>query len=109
MIAQRWQQNRALQTQLAEQRVDLAVDIGVRDIPGLHHQMQVRLTAPLDRACLEFTQIVARPITEQPNQKGSIARQAARIQIGTVVQLLDGLEDALARIHPHQRFVVDDP
>src|SRR6202795_2026730 len=70
--------------------------------------MHVGLPAAYDGALLELAEVIARSIAEQPDEKRSIARQPTRVEIGSIIELLDGLEDALARIGTHQRLIVDD-
>src|SRR5580658_1731085 len=71
--------------------------------------MQTGLAATLDGAGLKFAQIVSRSFAEQPDQERTIAGKPARIEIGTIVELLDGLEDPGARVRPDPGLVVDDP
>jgi len=68
-------------TQLSEQCIDLFVDAGTFHIPGLHHQVQARLAATLDGSRLKFAQIVTGLVAEQADEKGAVAREAARVEI----------------------------
>src|ERR1700676_4274826 len=98
VIAQGWQKYDSLQPQLPEQGVHLLVDIGATDVHRFDHQVHVRFPASYDGTLLELAQVIARSIAEQPDEERSIARQPTRVEIGSVIELLDGLEDTLARI-----------
>ena len=108
MIAQWGQQNNALQPQLPEQGIDLLVDVGTFHIPWLDHQVNAGFPAAFNRAGLKFAQIVPRPFTKKPDQKRPVARQSAGIEIGPVIELLDGLQNPRAGIGANPRFIVDD-
>src|SRR5208282_709064 len=109
MIAERRQQNNPFQTQLPEQCIDLLFNVRALYVPGLHHQVHTGLATALDGTGLKFAQIVARPVAKQSDEKGSIACQAARVQIRPIIEPFDGLEDAVARIQAHAWLIVDDP
>ncbi len=109
MIAQGRQQDDALEAQLPEQNIHLLVDGRTLHVPRFHHQVQAGLAAAGDGAGLEFAQIVPGPLAEQTDEKGSIAGEAACVEIWPVVELLDGLEDSGAGIGSDPRLIVDDP
>src|SRR5580692_2872715 len=108
MVTERRQQNDAFQAQLPEQSVHLLFNIRALYVPRLHHQVHAGLAAALNRPSLEFAQVIPGTVAKQSNQKGSIAGQATRVEIRPVVELLDGLENSVARIAAHSRLVVDD-
>ena len=70
--------------------------------------MDAGFSAPLDGARLKIAQVVAGPVAKESDQKGTIACQAARIEIRAIVQLLNGVEDSSTGIRPYARFIVDD-
>ena len=109
VIAQRRQQDHPLQAQLADERVDLLLDVGALDVQRLDHQVHARLPATFDRAGLKFTQIVPGPVAEQADQKRPIAGKSSGIEVRAVVELVDRLQNAGPRVGAHPRLVIDHP
>src|SRR6185312_6858198 len=107
MIAQGRQQDDALQAELPHEHADVARHLLARDVERLHHQVQVRLAAALDGTGLELTQVVTRLVVEEADEEGAGAGEAAGVEIGLIVELPDGLLDAIPCFLPNAALVVD--
>jgi len=70
--------------------------------------VEIGLPAALHSPRLEFAQIVARLVTEKADQERTIAGQSASIDVRLIVELLDGLEDPVARIDVNPGLVIDN-
>src|SRR5512146_3545644 len=98
MVAQGRQQNDAFEPQLPHVRADVARHVLACDIERLHHEVQVRLAAALYGARLELAQIVARLVVEEADEERARAGESPRVEIGLIIELLDGFQYAMPRL-----------
>src|SRR5579862_7750220 len=71
--------------------------------------MEIRLPAALHGPGLEFAQVVTGLVAEQSDQEGAVPGKPARIHIGLVVELLDGLQNPVPGLHMHPGLVIQHP
>src|SRR5215469_3382457 len=107
MVAERRQQNDAFQPQLSQQCIHLPPDLGAGTVPRLDHEMKGRLATTLHGPRLEFAQVVAGLVAEEPDEKRTVAGQTARVEVWPVIELLDGLQDPVARDLANRRLFVE--
>jgi hypothetical protein len=110
ILGHRWRQHQAGQPRAPHQIAQLLGQLRRRCVARVDLQAEAHLAAHRQRAVLHGDDVVrVRVVVDQADRPGLGAAQAARRQVGPVVELGNRLEHIVARARLHRRLVVDHP
>ena len=84
-------------------------EVLAQSVAGMHYQLEAGAAQGVQHAFLAVDDVLGvRVVVDQSDEKRAAERQAARLRVGCVADLLDDGVDACARLAFDERRLVDD-